>query len=246
METTKTTILEIRAGTGGDEAGLFASDLVRMYTKFAQKENWEAKLVRCAEGGIGQTKEAHLEISSSEENPYSFLRFESGVHRVQRIPKTEKSGRVHTSTATVAVLPKLSRDMEFKLNESDLKIESFRSSGPGGQHMQKSESAVRVTHLPSGEVAECQDSRSQIKNREKALEQIREKFQQREIDHLRSELADLRQAQIGTGERHEKIRTYNFPQDRLTDHRIGKSWGKLKKIIDGDLMRVVKKLKTQS
>lgn len=243
----KTAIIEIRAGAGGDEAGLFAAELSNMYTKYAQSRDWDIKEVSKSEGGIGQIKEAKIEISSSKENPYSILKHESGVHRVQRVPETEKSGRIHTSTATVAVLPKVSADIDvdLNLNNNDLKIEVFGSSGPGGQHMQKSQSAVRVTHLPTGLAVESQKSRSQIKNREAALNELKKRLVKKEIEALKSKISKLRSKQIGTAARSEKIRTYNFPQDRITDHRINKSWGNLKNVMDGDVGKIIKKVKTK-
>ncbi len=241
----KSAIMEIRAGAGGDEAGLFAADLLNMYTKFAQSRNWGVKELSRSAGGLGQIKEVRVEFSSADDNPYETLKHESGVHRVQRVPETEKSGRIHTSTATVAVLPKVSTDIAVNIQENDLKIEVFGASGPGGQHMQKSQSAVRITHKPTGTTVECQDSRSQIKNRETAMKQIKAKLLKNEIGALKSKIKKLRSKQIGTGARSEKIRTYNFPQDRITDHRINKSWGNLKNVIDGDVGKIVKKVKTK-
>lgn len=215
-------ILEIRAGTGGDEAGLFATELLRMYQKFAHSQGWkfEPRDNFCAEiKGEGVLKA---------------LRHESGVHRVQRVPKTERSGRIHTSTVTVAILPKV-LPTELQLDPKNLKIETFRSSGPGGQHMQKSESAVRITHLPTGITASCQDERSQHRNRTKAEEVLRSRLFQMMQEQNKSKVDDLRRGQIGTASREEKIRTYNFPQNRITDHRLGKSWHNLKEILDGYL-----------
>ena len=215
-------ILEIRAGTGGDEAGLFASDLFRMYQKFAQSQGWKFKPLNnlCAE--------------ITGQDVLNILKNESGVHRVQRTPKTEKSGRIHTSTVTVAILPKVS-PTELQLNPTDLKMETFRSSGPGGQHMQKSDSAVRLTHVPTGIMASCQDERSQHKNRAKAEETLRSRLFQLMQKQNKSKVDDLRREQVGGAGREEKIRTYNFPQNRVTDHRLKKSWGNLKSILDGNL-----------
>ena len=220
-------ILEIRAGTGGDEAGLFASDLFRMYQKFAQSQGWKFKPLNnlCAE--------------ITGQDVLNILKNESGVHRVQRIPKTEKSGRIHTSTVTVAILPKVS-PTELQLNPTDLKMETFRSSGPGGQHMQKSDSAVRLTHVPTGIMASCQDERSQHKNRAKAEETLRSRLFQLMQKQNKSKVDDLRREQVGGAGREEKIRTYNFPQNRVTDHRLKKSWGNLKSILDGNLSPILK------
>jgi peptide chain release factor 1 len=219
-------ILEIRAGAGGDEAGLFASELLRMYQKFAGSQGWQFSL----------TTPLVAEIRG--ENIYQLLKNESGVHRVQRIPKTEKSGRIHTSTVTVAVLPKVSTS-QVELNPKDLKIETFRSSGPGGQHMQKSESAVRITHLPTGVTASCQDERSQLRNKQKAEEILRSRLYQEMVEQKKSRVDELRREQIGRAGREEKIRTYNFPQNRVTDHRLGKSWHNLKGILDGNLSPIL-------
>ncbi len=223
-------ILEIRAGTGGDEAGLFATELLRMYQKFSQSQGWKFKPRDnfCAEiKGEGVLKA---------------LKHESGVHRVQRVPKTERSGRIHTSTVTVAILPKV-LPTELQLNPQSLKIETFRSSGPGGQHMQKSESAVRITHLPTGITASCQDERSQHRNRAKAEEVLRSRLFQMMQEQNKSKVDDLRRGQIGTASREEKIRTYNFPQNRVTDHRLNKSWHTLKDILDGNLDPILKRFK---
>jgi len=220
-------ILEIRAGAGGNEASLFAAELLRMYQKFAHFQGWRFKLRNdlCAE--------------IKGESVLDALKNESGVHRVQRVPQTEKSGRIHTSTVTVAILPKVS-PTELRLDPSSLKIETFRSSGPGGQHMQKSDSAVRITHLPTGVTASCQDNRSQQKNRAKAEEILRSRLSQLMQKQNKSKVDDLRREQVGTAGREEKIRTYNFPQNRVTDHRIKKSWGNLKSILDGNLISVIK------
>ena len=220
-------ILEIRAGAGGDEAGLFATELLRMYQKFATSQGWKFKLRDnlCAEiTGQGVLKA---------------LKHESGVHRVQRVPKTEKSGRIHTSTVTVAILPKVS-PTELRLNPQNLKIETFRSSGPGGQHMQKADSAVRITHIPTGVTASCQNNRSQHKNRASAEEILRSRLSQMMQKQNKSKVDDLRREQVGSAGREEKIRTYNFPQNRVTDHRLKKSWHKLKDILNGDLSPIIK------
>jgi len=220
-------ILEIRAGAGGDEASLFASELLRMYQKFAASQGWKFKPLGdlCAE--------------ITGQDVLNSLKHEGGVHRVQRVPKTEKSGRIHTSTVTVAVLPKVSAT-ELRLDPQNLKIETFRSSGPGGQHMQKSDSAVRITHIPTGIDASCQDNRSQHKNRAKAEEILRSRLFQIMQKQSKSKVDDLRREQVGGAGREEKIRTYNFPQNRVTDHRLKKNWGNLKSILDGDLSGLIR------
>lgn len=233
----QTAILEIRAGTGGDEAGLFAADLYRMYTRFAESRGWKVAEHDRNEGGIGNIKSVTAELAG--ENVFNLLRYESGVHRVQRVPKTEKGGRIHTSTATVAVLPKVS-PAEVELNPKDLKVETFRASTHGGQHVQKVETAVRVTHLPTGTVAACQDERSQLQNKERALEILRAKIFQMMQKQQKSRVDELRREQVGTAERAEKIRTWNFPQNRTTDHRLKKSWGNLGSILDGNLSPILK------
>ena len=233
-------ILEIRAGAGGNEAGLFATELLRMYQKFSQSQGWKFSVVETTSGGIGNLKQAAAEIvGTSGDDPFKLLKNESGVHRVQRVPKTEKSGRIHTSTVTVAILPKVS-PTELQLNPQTLKIETFRSSGPGGQHMQKSDSAVRITHVPTGINASCQDNRSQHKNRAKAEEILRSRLFQLMQKQNKSKVDDLRREQVGTAGREEKIRTYNFSQNRVTDHRIKKSWHRLKDILDGNLSPIIK------
>lgn len=225
-------ILEIRAGTGGNEANLFASDLFRMYQKFTQSQGW------------GFTATAPLVAKIRGQNVFNILKNESGVHRVQRIPQTEKSGRIHTSTATVAVIPILTTSQVSKagvtINPKELKIETFRSSGPGGQHMQKSESAVRITHLPTGMVVSCQDQRSQHQNKLKAEEILRGRLYLEVRAQKKSKIDELRREQIGRGGREEKIRTYNFPQNRVTDHRLGKSFMNLKDILNGNLKPIIK------
>jgi peptide chain release factor 1 len=232
-------ILEIRAGTGGDEAGLFASELLRMYQKFAQSQNWKFSLLETTTGGIGNLKQATAEITDhTGEDIYQLLKNESGVHRVQRVPRTEKSGRIHTSTVTVAVLPFVPTS-QVEINPQDLKIETFRSSGPGGQHMQKSDSAVRITHLPTGITASCQSDRVQQRNKEKAMEILRARLSSMLQRQQKSKVDELRREQIGSAGREEKIRTYNFPQNRVTDHRLKKSWHKLKDILDGNLLEII-------
>ena len=235
-QTSKSIIMEIRAAAGGDEAGLFANDLYRMYVRFAEKNKWKYEQLSINEGGMGNIKEVVFRIQSSE--VYEKLKNESGVHRVQRIPLTESSGRIHTSTVTVAVLLEVG-DKQFHIEPKDLKIETYRSSGHGGQNVQKVETAVRITHLPTNTVATCQSERSQFQNKERAMQILRSRLfeSQRQAE---KEGVDLRRKlQVGTGQRSEKIRTYNFPQSRITDHRIKKSWYDLESIMGGNLNKVV-------
>ncbi len=243
--TTGDCIMEIRAGTGGDEAGLFANDLFNMYTKFAEKKGWKVSDIDKNTGGIGNIKEVAFEIKGKgSPTPYELLQYESGVHRVQRVPVTESSGRIHTSTATVAVLPVVS-DVEVEIKPEDLKIDTFRSSGAGGQHVNKTNSAIRITHEPTGIVVSCQDERSQHKNRDKAMNMLRSKLFDMMQRQQKSSVNELRADQVGTGERSEKIRTYNFPQDRITDHRIKKSWFGIEKILSGDIEKMLEDVKTE-
>ena len=230
-------ILEIRPGTGGDEAAIFAGDLLEMYFKFASRQKWPVKVLDLRQTPLGGVKEATLEISSPE--AFDSLKQEAGVHRVQRIPKTEKSGRVHTSTATVAVLPKVSK-VEIKINPGDLRMDTYRASGAGGQYVNKTESAVRITHLPTGLAVACQSERSQAANREKAMEILQAKLVQLTNQQQQGKITSERKNQIGDAERSEKIRTYNFPQDRITDHRIKKSWHNLNSILNGRLEIIIK------
>lgn len=230
-------IMEIRAGTGGEEAALFAADLFRMYSRFAEKQNWSASLIESHPTGLGGYREVIFEIKGAD--VYDKLKYESGVHRVQRIPTTEKSGRIHTSTASVAVLPEAS-ETEIKINPQDLRIDVQRASGPGGQHVNKRESAVRVTHLSTGLVVTCQEGRTQQQNREKALTVLRARLLAKKRTEEMTQRGAERREQIGTARRAEKTRTYNFPQNRVTDHRLNKSWHKLDKIIDGDLKSIIK------
>lgn len=232
-------IMEIRAGTGGEEAALFASDLFNMYKKYSAKVGWRFSILDYSRTDLGGFKQITFEVAGSE--ALKKMAGEAGVHRVQRVPKTEKSGRLHTSTATVAVLPKV-KETEIKINPADLEISFFRSSGPGGQNVQKVETAVRIRHKPTGIIVSSQEERSQQRNREKALEILRAKLWQIEEVKAASEITEERRKQIGSAERAEKIRTYNFPQDRLTDHRIKKSWGNLESIMDGDLDKIVEAL----
>ena len=230
-------IMEIRAGTGGEEAALFAADLFRMYSRFAEKQNWSTTLIESHSTGLGGYREVIFEIKGTD--VYSQLKYEGGVHRVQRIPTTEKSGRVHTSTASIAVLPEASQT-EVKINSQDLRIDVLRASGPGGQHVNKRESAVRITHLPTGLTVNCQEERTQQQNRESAMKVLRARLLAKKRAEEMSQRGTERREQIGTAMRAEKIRTYNFPQNRLTDHRLKKSWHKLDKIIDGDLKPIIK------
>ncbi len=226
----KNAIIEIRAGTGGDEAGLFAADLLRMYQRYAESKGWRFELLTSNESGIGSIKEVTAGISGK--GVFSFLKFESGVHRVQRVPVTESSGRVHTSTATVAVLPE-AEEVDVKIDETDLKIDFMRASGAGGQHVNKTESAVRITHIPTGIMVYQQDERSQHMNRLKAMKILRSRLFEVERQKLQSARANDRRSQIGTGDRSERIRTYNFPQGRVTDHRINLTLYKIQQIMEG-------------
>lgn len=235
----KSIIMEIRAGAGGEEAALFAHSLHRMYTMYAAHKGWRCDVISLNETELGGVKEIVFSIEGP--GAYSRLKFESGVHRVQRVPETETQGRIHTSTVTVAVMPE-AEEVELELDPKDLRIDTFRSSGAGGQHINKTSSAIRVTHLPTGMVVECQDQRSQRENKDRALKVLRSRLLQQKQEAYDREYNAKRQGQVGTGDRSEKIRTYNFPQDRVTDHRIGLTLRNLQGVLDGDLDRVIEPL----
>jgi peptide chain release factor 1 len=237
----KNVILEIRGGTGGEEAALFAGDLYRMYTRFAERQRWKLEIMSLSEAGQGGIKEVIVNIEGR--GVYSKLKYESGVHRVQRVPATEASGRIHTSTATVAVLPEAD-EVDIVINEKDLRIDTFCSSGPGGQSVNTTYSAVRVTHIPTGLVVSQQDEKSQIKNRAKALKVLRSRLYEMEMRKQQEAIAKDRKSQVGTGERSEKIRTYNYPQSRITDHRINFTTHQLHGVLDGDLHELIDALTT--
>lgn len=232
-------ILEIRSAAGGDEAGLFAGDLLRMYTRFAQNNNWKIEELSRSEGKLNQIKEIILKIRGS--GAYEALKFESGVHRVQRVPETESGGRIHTSTATVAVLPEVNPTQVF-INPADIEFEAFRSGGAGGQNVNKVNTAVRIKHIPTGLVVTAQTERSQLQNRENAMNLLRAKLWEMELSEKMKQVGGQRALMVGSGERSEKIRTYNFPQNRVTDHRIGKSWHNLESILEGGLEPIIKAL----
>ena len=237
----KNVIVEIRGGAGGDEAALFAGTLFRMYCRYAEKQRWKVELLSTNETGVGGYKEVSFMIKGK--GAYSKLKYESGVHRVQRIPTTESGGRIHTSTATVAVLPEVD-DVEVEINPNDLRIDVFRSSGNGGQSVNTTDSAVRVTHIPTGEVVSCQDEKSQLKNKDKALKVLKARLYDKALAEQNKEIASERKSQVGTGDRSERIRTYNFPQGRITDHRINVTLYKLESFIEGDIDEMINSLIT--
>ena len=232
----KNIIVEIRGGAGGEESALFAHSLLRMYTMYAEKHGWTTEILSMNVTELGGCKEVVFQIAG--DGVYSRLKFESGVHRVQRVPETESQGRVHTSTVTVAVLPE-AEEVDFEINPADLKIDTFRSSGAGGQHINKTESAIRITHLPTGTVVECQDERSQHKNRDKAMRVLRTRLYEAECEKQNAAIAAERRAQVGTGDRSERIRTYNFPENRVSDHRIKMTIYKLDQFLDGDMDEII-------
>jgi len=237
----KNAILEIRAGTGGEEAALFAADLYRMYTRYAETKGWKLELITFNESsGLGGLKEVIVNVTGND--IYGNLKYESGVHRVQRVPQTEAQGRVHTSAASVAVLPEAD-EVDVDINQNDLKIDVFRSGGAGGQNVNKVETAIRITHIPTGVVVQCQDERSQLKNKQKAMKILRSRLLEAEIEKQDKLVADKRKLMVKSGDRSDKIRTYNFPQNRVTDHRIGLTLYNLSQIIDGDLDELIEKLK---
>lgn len=237
----KNVIVEIRGGAGGEEAALFAYNLYRMYSMYAESQGWKTEILNSNETEIGGFKEVSFEIRG--DRAYSRFKFESGVHRVQRVPETETQGRIHTSTVTVAVLPE-AEEVEFDINPTDIKVDTFRASGAGGQHVNKTESAIRLTYLPTNLVVECQDERSQHKNREKAMKILRSRLYEQAIEEANEKIASERKAQVGTGDRSERIRTYNYPQGRVTDHRIGLTLYHLEQILNGDLNEVIDALVT--
>lgn len=237
----KNCILEIRAGAGGDEAGLFANDLLVMYMRYAEKKGWQSTILAKQEGGIGNIKEVSLEIIGKKNQtptPFQLLKHETGVHRVQRVPLTESGGRIHTSTATVAVLP-IVTGVSVQIKKEDLQIDTYRSGGAGGQHVNTTDSAIRITHKPTGVVVQCQDERSQHKNKERAMNILTSRLYTLMEQQQKSSIDEIRSEQVGTGDRSEKIKTYNFPQDRLTDHRIKKSWHNLEKVLSGEIDNIL-------
>ncbi len=237
----KNVIVEIRGGAGGEEAALFANSLFRMYSMYAETKGWKTEVLNLNDTELGGIKEISFSIEG--EGAYSRLKFESGVHRVQRVPETESSGRIHTSTVTVAVLPE-AEEVEFEINPADLQIDTYRSGGAGGQHVNKTESAIRITHLPTGVVVECQDERSQYKNKDKAMKLLRSRLYEAALREQNQKIASERKSQVGTGDRSERIRTYNFPQGRLTDHRIGLTLYRLEENLNGNLDELIDALVT--
>lgn len=235
----KNIIVEIRAGTGGEEAALFAGDLFRAYTRFAERNGWRYEIIDSNPTGLGGYKEVVFSVEGGK--VWKYFKFERGIHRVQRVPETEASGRVHTSAITVAVLPE-AEDVDIEIRPEDLRIDTYRASGAGGQHVNKTDSAIRITYLPTGLVVSCQDERSQIKNRAKAMKVLRAKLYEQKVLENEARMSNERKQQVGTGDRSEKIRTYNFPQNRITDHRIGFSVYNITEVMDGDLKELIEKL----
>jgi peptide chain release factor 1 len=238
----KNAIIEIRAGAGGDEAALFAGDLFRMYLRFCEKQNWKTEMISSSLIGIGGFKEVIFTIKGA--GAFGLLKYEAGTHRVQRVPETEKQGRVHTSTATVVVLPE-AEEVDIEIQASDLRIDTFCSSGPGGQSVNTTYSAIRILHLPTGLIVSCQDQKSQHQNKEKAMQVLRSRLLAKEEEERMAAESNARKTQVGAGDRSDKIKTYNFPQDRLSDHRIGKSWHSLNIIMEGDIEDVIKSAKKE-
>ena len=236
--------LEIRAGAGGDEAAIFAADLFRMYSRLSERQGWKLEIVNIKQSEPSGLKEVVVKING--QGVFKFLKFESGVHRVQRVPETESQGRIHTSTVTVAILPEVDEVQDIEIDKSELRVDTYRASGAGGQHVNKTDSAVRLTHIPSGVVVECQDDRSQHKNKAKAMALLSAKLKQNEIDEQQNTIASERKILVGTGDRSEKIRTYNFPQGRITDHRIKLTQHNLDQVMDGDMISICQALITEN